>query len=328
MKKRIEWIDSIKFICMICIMIGHFEFFPQKLETFFSAFCLTGFLLCTGYTFHLEKSMMYFIKKRFKQIIIPMIWMGMIVILSRVIISFNEHTSIIDEIVNFLIQIRGKGDELWFLALLFGSSILFYIMVKFLKEPIKIFVASVLLFTIDFIYQIKIGVALPWHIQMYGTSCLYLATGFLLKNYFENIKNNFNKMNTLIAFIIYTIIWYVYIIYLNNPAFTFYSFGNNILFYLIFNFLGLFILIGIGITIKLPSICYKIGQNTLIFYGLHGKLESLYETIFSAIIINNFAAQIFNGILGTIIISGILIVISNIINKYFPFLIGRKKVRE
>ena len=68
MKKRIEWIDSIKFICMICIMIGHFEFFPQKLETFFSAFCLTGFLLCTGYTFHLEKSMMYFIKKRFKQI--------------------------------------------------------------------------------------------------------------------------------------------------------------------------------------------------------------------------------------------------------------------
>ena len=324
-KKRIEWIDSIKFICMICIIIGHFEFFPQKVETFFSAFSLTGFLLCTGYTFHLEKSIFYFIRKRFKQIIVPMIWMGMLIILSRMVLSFNEHTFIIDEIINFLIQIRGRGDELWFLALLFASSILFYIIVKLLKDPIKVFIVSSFLFIIDFIYYLKIGVPLPWHIQMYGASCLFLATGFLFKNYFEKIKNIFNKWNTLIAFIIYSIIWYVYIIYLNNPAFTFYSFGNNILFYLIFNFLGLFILIGTAMTIKFPSICNKIGQNTLIFYGLHGKLESLYETIFSSIIINNVVIQIFHGIIGTTIISVILIFISNLINKYFPFLVGRKR---
>ena len=102
-KKRIEWIDSIKFICMICIMIGHFEFFPQKVETFFSAFSLTGFLLCTGYTFHLEKSIFYFIRKRFKQIIVPMIWMGMLIILSRMVLSFNEHTFIIDAIFSSII---------------------------------------------------------------------------------------------------------------------------------------------------------------------------------------------------------------------------------
>lgn len=326
--KRIEWLDVIKCICMFFIMMGHFNFFPPKLKTLSSAFALTGFLFCSGYTFHLEKNIIKFIKKRSRQILIPMAWMGAIIILPRIFFSFNNHGPIWEEIFAFLIQIRGKGDELWFLALLFMSSILFYFLVLILKKPIKIFIVSFILCIIDYIYQIKFGIPLPWHIQMYGAACLFLSFGYLLKNNFDKIVKIFNKYILCIVTISYITLWYIYIIKLNNLPFTFYDFGNNIFFYLIFNFLGLFMLMEIAIVLKFPKIFSKIGENTLILYGLHGKFESIYEAIIKNIISNNTLIKVTHGIVGTIIITIIILIITDIINKYMPFLLGRKKVKE
>ena len=87
-------------------------------------------------------------------------------------------------------------------------------------------------------------------------------------------------------------------------------------------------IVGFSMLVKLPKICYKIGQNTLIFYGLHGKLESLYESIVENFIGNNIYIQTIHSILGTIIISIILLAISHIVNKYFPFLLGRKRIEN
>lgn len=325
-KDRVIWIDVIKCICILFIMFGHFKFIPDRIATFWSPFCLTGFLFCSGYTFHLEKKYIIFLKKRFFQIIIPMMWMGLIIILSRLIITFNEHISLVDEIRRFLLQIRGQGDEMWFLALMFGTDVLFYLIVKLIKDKKKILFASFILFTLSYLYSFFVNIPLPWHIQMYGASCLFMAMGYTFKG---KIEGKFDKYNSLImfgvSFTIFIMLWLVVLFDIYNPI-SFYNYGDNLIYYFITIIASLISLISISKLIKYPNFIVYIGQNTLVLYGLHGKLESIYETLLGKFIsVDNIWINMLIGVVGVAIIATILLSICYIINKYFPFLIGRRK---
>lgn len=325
-KRRIEWIDVVKCICILFIMLGHFSFIPDRIATFWSPFCLTAFLFCSGYTFHLEKDYGTFLKKRFFQIIIPMLWMGAIIILSRLILTFNEHISIWAEIKNFFIQIRGNGDEMWFLALMFGTDLFFYLIVLTLKEKKIIIFATFMLFILSYIYSVKINIPLPWHIQMYGSACFFMALGYAFKGKAEKIFDKYNSLILFaISFIIFLVLWLKFVIFGTYQPVSFYNFGNDLFYYFAQILSSLIALISVSKLFKYPKFILYMGQNTLILYGLHGKLESLYEKgIGDFIVKDNIISQFTFGIVGVIIISMLLMVICYIINKYLPFLIGRE----
>lgn len=57
-KKRIEWIDVLKCICMFFVMVSHVsskQKIAQDLEKFYLPFFLTGFLFASGYTYRFEE---------------------------------------------------------------------------------------------------------------------------------------------------------------------------------------------------------------------------------------------------------------------------------
>lgn len=330
-KKRIEWIDEIKCICILCIMLGHFSFIPNKIATFSSPFCLTAFLFCSGYTFHLEKNFKTYFKKRFFQIIIPMIWMGSVIVLSRLILTFKEHNSILTEIKNFCLQIRGQGDEMWFLALMFGADLVFYLIVQILKDnKKKIFIVTFILLMLSDIYSFTIKNPLPWHIQMYGVASFFMSLGYLFNGTAEKIFDKYNSIYLfIISFIMFLMLWLIFIIFLNHKAVTFYSFGDNLLYYFAQILSSLIMLISATKLLRGNKIVLYIGQNTLVLYGLHGKLESVYEVILKKTIgESNVITELILGILGVIIITAILLIVSYIMNKYLPFLVGKKRKAE
>lgn len=326
-KKRILWIDVIKCICIVFIMFGHFKFIPDYMNAFWLPFCLTGFLFCSGYTFHLEKKYKIFLKKRFFQIIVPMIWMGAVIILSRLILTFNEHVSTFDQIKNFFMQIRGKGDEMWFLALMFGTDALFYLIVLALKDKKKIIASTFVLFIMSYLYSKVINIPLPWHIQMYGASCLFMAMGYSFKGKMEKIFDKYNYLMTFtISFMIFLLLWLIFNVFGTYQPVSFYDYGNNLLFYFAIIFFSMTALISFSKLLKCPKMIAYIGQNTLILYGLHGKLESIYEIFLNKIIFtSNIVINIMLGIVGVVIITIVILIICYMINKYLPFLIGRRK---
>ena len=55
------------------------------------------------------------------------------------IITFNEHDSLLVELKLNYLQIRGQGDQIWFVAALFVAFIPFYFFIRFYEsKPQKI----------------------------------------------------------------------------------------------------------------------------------------------------------------------------------------------
>ena len=66
---RIVWLDSLKGICMLCTMVGHYTFFPKDVAACYAPFFLSAFLFAAGYTFHLESSFKRFVEKKIKTVL-------------------------------------------------------------------------------------------------------------------------------------------------------------------------------------------------------------------------------------------------------------------
>ena len=75
-----------------------------------------------------------------------------------------------------------------------------------------------------------------------------------------------------------------------------------------------------------------VGQNTLIYFALHGKVYSVIQTVlkrfaggfYAAILENMYASSAFCLAL-SLLLSVVLVVPAYIINRWFPFIVGRKK---
>lgn len=323
-KNRLEWIDALKGISMLCVMIGHYSFFPETISNLYAPFFLTAFLFVSGYSFNLEKNFVAFFIKRIKTLLWPWLWMGSLIVISSFFISFNMHSSFYDEIFNFFTQIRGNGDEGWFLVCLFCAELLFYWIAYIIKDEKYILVIS-LIFCLMSISYTSIGTPLPWHIQMWGSVTFFLSLGYIFKRKWETyFFKIMNKKTLIISIILYLLLLYVNVVVLNDPAIAFYTYGKSILLFFILSFVGLFMIINFVRCFKAPLWLLFIGENTLIFYGFHGKAESVFEKIFIGFIPNNFIIKLLFGLLGLVWISIFLIPLSYIIKKYFPILLGRK----
>ena len=128
--KRIEWVDLVKYFCIIMVMLSHLEARTDLWTTFYTPFFLTAFLFVSGYVYKPKQKFGGFLYKKFRQLFIPWLVFSVFNILLSQIISFNEQGSLWEELKWNFLQIRGLGDEVWFVAALFVAFIPFYFMVK------------------------------------------------------------------------------------------------------------------------------------------------------------------------------------------------------
>ena len=75
-----------------------------------------------------------------------------------------------------------------------------------------------------------------------------------------------------------------------------------------------------------------VGQNTLIYFALHGKAFSFIQVLLSRYAAGSYSAILSNAITSnlfavafTFLLSFILLIPAYIINRWFPFIVGRKK---
>jgi len=328
--KRIEWIDALKAISMLGVMLGHYEFFPTQLEEIYAPFLLAAFLFASGYTFHLESNFFVFFKKRVKTLLFPWLWMGLLTVLSRQILTFKEHRSLKKQLLQFVLQIRGNGDELWFLICIFGSSMLFYLIVRLTKKSHQILLITCILCLVSAGYSLLGGAALPWHLQMYGSASFFLALGYLFKNCWEQLSIKFiNKKVLLGSVLLYAALWYYHVILLNEEAIAFYSYGNSIPLYFMISIVSMIMMVTFVKLIKVPAWLLYVGENTLLFYGLHGKLESLFEKLALKLFQpDTILAALILGLIGLIYLFMILAPVSYLINTYVPFLLGKTRKKK
>lgn len=163
-QQRLEYIDTMKGLCIICIALLHFEdgFFPDWLNRFIGAFMITGFYVTSGWMHGLcnnikDTEISVFIKKRFKSLGIPYLWFTLIILIFDIIYvligHIDSHTLVRD--IYKSIVLNGIG-TLWFLPALFFGELLFITTAKY-KWHIWFSIIGIILLLLMITYPIPIN---------------------------------------------------------------------------------------------------------------------------------------------------------------------------
>ncbi|QJB57395.1 acyltransferase [Pseudodesulfovibrio sp. zrk46] len=324
MQKRIEWIDIARGIAFLMIIYSHIDFTNDFLMIYFSPIFLTTFFFISGYLFSTKRSFVETLEQRFRTLMIPWLIYGLFNILLSQIVSLNNHAPLAAELIDMFKSIRGENDNLWFLACLFVASIPFYIFIKYIPNIFLLPLSFIFFIVNKFLFVGQI----PWYINLIFPTMFFMTLGYIFKQHESHFKfiNSVTFLSISIPiYILGTFLYY----YFTNEKISFVP-THYIIGGLAITLLGLLICISISkqLTI-LKSFLVFIGSNSLLYFCLHGKVYSVLQKLYyvtSSHFVYYTSSNISRCIVGiiiTILTALILIVPVKIINKFFPFSIGK-----
>lgn len=171
--------------------------------------------------------------------------------------------------------------------------------------------------------------SLPWHIEYMFQAMFYMVLGYLFR---RNMETEFDKHNTpklrVEALTVYLLFVFVpFFCKIKMPIVV------DILYQYLTSIIGIATLILIAKVVTPNKYINYVGQNTLIYFALHGKVYSIIQTLlkkfvggFYAVVLNSVAISSVFCLMLSLILSVILIVPAYTINRWFPFIVGRKSI--
>lgn len=326
---RLPYLDTLKGISMILVMLSHTAI-PNGIAIIFKPFFLSVFFVVSGYTFNIKRNFREFIINKIKTLLFPAFSLGLIQIILSYILTFSEQDSFGNQILELLLQNGGQGSKMWFVFALFIFSLVFYFIVKHLKRTISVIIIALCGCAICLFYNYNIGISFPWYINLIGLGCFWMTIGYLWRIFSQYNSQNSEKVDKLewfgliFNFAIYLTIIVIHIYRWNDIYVSFRVFSSPIWLYIIESIAGT---VSICLLLKrLPT--YKIfafiGQNTLVYFAFHGKVQRIIEVGCQKIHIEGFIEVLLILLMQCITLA----FASIIINRYFPFLVGKKIKRK
>lgn len=318
-KERLTYLDVAKGIGILLVVIGHvYAFNRQIVDRFFViwlySFHMPLFFIISGMliAYKDEKDIWKFVKKRIKGILIPYVFFSIFSIIVFAIVNDFSREIFVQ---NVKATICGVGiDTLWFLPALFFGEVIFFVLRNLLKNKYVICIISAIIYTLG-----------NFMMKDYGLICLFLgriciAVGFIMiGNYTMDLirKRNMPWYGLIVIAILSVILSKINgLVDLNNLVF------NNHILYLINSLIGTYLILEISKLIDIDEITYW-GRNTLIVMATH--LNIIYIVFNKILGIHSFGYV--TGMIVFVLLLAVERIIIYVINRYMPFLMGRKQKR-
>lgn len=318
-KKRIEWIDNMRGICMILVILHH-SGAPEEYQKFLSPFFLSGFFFISGYLFdNPNKDFDWKLKliRIFETLVIPyfIYW----AISYFFIAGYNEvwKNGNYDVFVPFLKDLF-LGKKLWFMSALIVSEIVLVFILPLIRKSniYLIFTALVFIALWYFTPLSRTGVFYPWYINNACISIFFMLSGILFR------KIQILEMNNILfcAAIVYPIL-FIADIYLDITGIMFASnYFNNILIFIVYAIAGILGLVYLCKRYILEeNLLSYYGRNSLLIYFFCNQIIILCFKISSTIDINWYIKSLIITLMVCIVIT-IPVYVSN---KFFPWMCGK-----
>ncbi len=180
MSDKIEWVDTLKFIGIVAVILGHIR---SPLGEFIFSWHMPLFFVLSGFFIRLELEPLQFFNKEIKRLIIPyfiFVTLALVVETSKRFILHRAPLDFFNELkgVFFWMDmdslINSYAFILWFLPALFVSRYLTYIIKKYIKQTVLQIIIVVTLFLISF------NVQLPFAIDNGLNALLFVYVGHYL----------------------------------------------------------------------------------------------------------------------------------------------------
>lgn len=310
--KRIEYIDILRGIAMILVLIGHND---TILTNYIYSFHIPLFFFISGLTYKGNSdSLKEVIKKRLRNIVIPYFKLSLFLYFLWILLMNFQGIFYCQGVDNM-----AWGLQLWFLPCLFITSIIFYFISK-IKKKVFVLISIIVVSSVGFLLNDILKINFLWSFDVALVGVLFYGTGFLLKNklniYKPQIVDYICMLISLVLLIIFN--------QLNGRVDMYSSQYNNILLFISNSFLGIYIIIVVSKLIKQKRIIRFVGSNTIIILAFHIRVLDFIKKVFliffsSALNVNS----IFNGvilvpILQIIIIAPIIFLLKQL-KKYIKY---------
>ena len=203
--KRIGWIDIIKGICILFVMLSHSNP-PAVYRHFFTPFFLTMFFFVSGYTFSTKNSFKEFLTGKIKHLVIPLFALGSIRIVGMSILGLAKPLL---GFKGFLLQISCQNDEMWFASCLFTASMILYALLRFNSQlqshnkELLLTSEAILFMILGYSLMLVFNVRLIWEFEIACIMLLYMVLGYLFK---RTNQVSISKLLSPALFLIYVFI--------------------------------------------------------------------------------------------------------------------------
>lgn len=362
-KHRITYFDFAKGIGILLVVYGHIEYISDGARGWISSFHMPLFFIISGmlmaYKSEQEKPFLNILKKRFKGILVPYLWFSLLYFFIDIMNVVLNKIDLNTFIENAISSVTFYGvSVLWFLPALFIAEITAALLIKCTKKCYLFVPLSFVIAVLFYLLQIKISGIYESNINslLIKSSINFIrvfirgiiASSLVLSGFsiYKYIISKCDSKKTLcfvagiVLFVINLFTYKIndcidfhYIILKNVPAFYLCAIIGSL------SIVFISIAISDGLTYKLtgklkrfkrilPTTIIKFfGRNSLVIMATHVHCYVLYAGILMAWQIDTIVTRaksyifLFNIMLFTMLIE---IVIVKIINKYFPFVIGKK----
>lgn len=342
-KKRLPFIDIARAFAMLSIVLLHAlstSSHNAEVYRFLMCFNVPLFFVLSGLTFRVKEneSFWQFLRTKFLRIMLPYFVWSLLFLIPYFIFGRETSTELsqsasFDLVGQLKSTFYGNGvagaikqnTPLWFLPALFSTEVLFYFIVKKIKQPKFQILTLALLVLVGFGSTLLLKeIYLPWGINTALQIGLCFYAGFLLKDHVEKLKHPL----VLIMLLAIGIVAYIFNAK-ENIIWSDYLYQNYFLSLLSgLAFSGVFI--GIAQWIKQSRPLEFIGKNTmaiLIFHKLFIVLaQTKLGTVSKLYANSNIALELTIAITVTLVATLASIVIGLIIRKILPQLIGERKM--
>ena len=315
-RNRVAWIDVMKGICMVCVVISH-SFPPTAIIRIYSPFFFFFFFFCSGYTFGTKSTFKEFFLSRIKSLIVPLVILS---IINGVVGVVFKSTPFEERLLGIVLQQANGYESLWFIACLFTSELIFYLILRVSKTINSCFILCHLVGIVGFFYIRYVSFSLPWQLELACISVIFLSWG-LLYRIKETIIDRKQINNNKVLIIVLLSIYIALCLLIDNDVNYHEKRFSNVFLFLLEALIGIYVLIYAS-----KAICNKarflayIGTHSIIYFAFQGFLiVCLRRALVRIGVTSGFALSA----LSSTIAIPILTLSAYIIYNYFPFIVGQ-----
>lgn len=221
--KRVMWLDVLKGLAIMAVVVHHHPWFPHKLFIMIASFAVPLFFFISGYLFNPDSSFQDYILKRFKSLLKPYLFSVTIVCIAYIIVKGTP---------SFLWYsfwtIYGNGPNLpkimlhlWFLPNLFLVTLFVWVLYRYF-EFLKSSISGQLLLIIVFFILGSFGINLFWNIKVpISVTNFFITDGnlFFINGLLENPEYSKEALLMDKQFILKGLPWSLDVVFITSAFF-------------------------------------------------------------------------------------------------------------
>ena len=334
-KNRIEWIDTAKGLGILMVMLGH-NYLDWKYVFWCDSFHMALFFFLSGCTFRYQEGIGIFLKKKVLGLLIPYVFFAALIALYNWV-SAVTHGNSFDlprVALSYLVQIRYT--HLWFLPCLFLAEIGTWSIHKYLSKKMTTnrntwLIIAGIQFCMFFAYRAFVGIDVFWNADLAVLGMSFMSLGIWYRLNADAFVSAKCCRPLIVFFAVVFHLLVSWFAFTATESVDWYSnrFGNPILF-VIGACAGIFATTVLSKRLHLKYLTY-LGVDSIVWYGLHRIIIDATFILYNKLhitIIQGSLLSLLLAIISVTISLTLLIPVNIVLTKYFPFLIGKRSVRE